>query len=63
MKPQLSSKAIFVVGAFALLALYPLTAGKFGIDLVTKIMVFAIFALSLELLVGGTGLEIGRAHV
>ena len=56
MKLQLSSKAIFAIGAFALLALYPLTAGKFGIDLVTKIMVFAIFALSLELLVGGTGL-------
>ena len=30
--------------------------GKFGIDLVTKIMIFAIFALSLELLVGSTGL-------
>ena len=53
---KFDSKAIFVVAAFALLALYPLVAGKFGIDLVTKIMVFAIFALSLELLVGGTGL-------
>jgi branched-chain amino acid transport system permease protein len=30
--------------------------GAFGIDLVTKIMIYAIFALSLELLVGGTGL-------
>ena len=49
-------KAAFVLAAFALLALYPLAAGSFGIDLVTKIMVFAIFALSLELLVGGTGL-------
>ena len=56
MKLQLSSKAVFVIAAFALLALYPLGAGKFGIDLVTKIMVFAIFALSLELLVGGAGL-------
>ena len=53
---KFDSKAIFVIAAFALLALYPLVAGKFGIDLVTKIMVFAIFALSLELLVGGTGL-------
>jgi branched-chain amino acid transport system permease protein len=51
-----SGKAAFVVAVFVLLALYPLVAGKFGIDLVTKIMVFAIFALSLELLVGGTGL-------
>jgi branched-chain amino acid transport system permease protein len=31
-------------------------AGQFGIDLVTKIMVYAVFALSLELLVGSTGL-------
>ncbi|GIK88161.1 MAG: branched-chain amino acid ABC transporter permease [Betaproteobacteria bacterium] len=38
------------------LALFPLVAGKFGVDLVTKIMVFAILALSLELLVGQTGL-------
>ena len=33
-----------------------MVGGKFGIDLVNKIMIFAIFALSLELLVGGTGL-------
>ena len=33
-----------------------LAYGSFGVDLVTKIMVYAIFALSLELLVGGTGL-------
>ena len=50
------SKTIFVVVAFAALALYPLVAGKFGIDLVTKIMIYAVFALSLELLVGSTGL-------
>jgi branched-chain amino acid transport system permease protein len=50
------SKLLFVFVAFALLALYPLAAGKYGIDLVTKIMIYAIFALSLELLVGGTGL-------
>src|SRR5574340_872435 len=36
--------------------LYPLAAGSFGLDLVTKIMVYALFALSLELLVGGVGL-------
>ena len=50
------SKAAFVTLAFAALALYPLVAGPFGIDLVTKIMVYAVFALSLELLVGATGL-------
>ena len=46
----------FALAAFALLALYPLVAGSYGLDLVTKTMVYAIFALSLELLVGGTGL-------
>ena len=52
----LSPRGLFVVLAFAVLALYPLIAGKFGIDLIAKIMIFAVFALSLELLVGGTGL-------
>ena len=50
------SKLFFVIAAFAALALYPFVAGKFGIDLVTKIMVYAVLALSLELLVGSTGL-------
>ena len=49
-------KLVFVALCFAALALYPLVGGKYGIDFVTKIMIFAIFALSLELLVGGTGL-------
>jgi len=50
------SKAVFVVVAFLALAAYPFVAGKFGVDLVTKIMIYAVFALSLELLVGSTGL-------
>jgi branched-chain amino acid transport system permease protein len=50
------SKLLFVIAAFAALAIYPFVAGKFGVDLVTKIMVYAVFALSLELLVGSTGL-------
>jgi branched-chain amino acid transport system permease protein len=54
--PRISAKAMFVIAVFTLLAAYPLVAGPFGIGWVTKIMVFAIFALSLELLVGGTGL-------
>jgi branched-chain amino acid transport system permease protein len=49
-------KLLFVGLCFVALALFPLVTGKFGVDLVTKIMIFAIFALSLELLVGGTGL-------
>ena len=40
----------------AALALWPLVGGNFGVDLATKIMILAIFALSLELLVGATGL-------
>ncbi len=51
-----SPKFLFSAVVFALLALYPLVAGQFGVDLVTKIMIYAIFALSLELLVGSTGL-------
>ncbi len=50
------SKLAFVVLAFALLAFLPLWASPYGIDLASKIMVFSIFALSLELLVGSTGL-------
>ena len=50
------SKAAFVAACFAALALLPWLAGSYGVDLVTKIMVYAVFALSLELLVGATGL-------
>ena len=50
------SKWLATAGAALALALLPLLTGSFGIDLVTKIMIFAILALSLELLVGMTGL-------
>ncbi len=50
------SRLAFVVGAFVALAVYPALGGSFGVDLVTKTMVFAVFALSLELLVGSAGL-------
>jgi branched-chain amino acid transport system permease protein len=49
-------KLLFVVLCFAALALYPLVGSAYGIDLATKIMIYALLALSLELLVGGTGL-------
>ncbi|HEY2630553.1 MAG TPA: branched-chain amino acid ABC transporter permease [Usitatibacter sp.] len=45
----------FVAAGLAL-ALFPFVGGKFGVDFVTKMMVFAILALSLELLVGQVGL-------
>ena len=50
------SRQAFVGAAFALMASVPLWGGSFAVDLVTKIMIYAIFALSLELLVGSTGL-------
>ncbi len=49
-------RAAWIAAALAALALFPLFGGKFGVDLVTKMMVFAILALSLELLVGHVGL-------
>lgn len=51
-----SSKFLFLAVFFAALAAFPFVAGSFGMDLVSKIMIYAIFALSLELLVGGAGL-------
>ncbi len=37
-------------------AVFPFYGGKYYVDLVMKIMIFSVFALSLELLVGQTGL-------
>ena len=52
----LLNKALPVAVGFGLLALVPLAGESFYTALVMKIMIFAIFALSLELLVGQTGL-------
>ena len=49
-------KRILVLVALALLALFPFAAATFYTELVTKMMILAIFALSLDLLVGYTGL-------
>ena len=43
---------VVVCSMFIALAAWPLVAGAYGIDLVTKIMIYSILALSLELLVG-----------
>jgi branched-chain amino acid transport system permease protein len=45
-----------VVFAFALLAAFPAFGSTFYVDLADKVMIYAILALSLELLVGQTGL-------
>jgi len=50
------SKVFSVLVSVLALALLPLATGSFGVDFVTKTMIYAIVALSLELLVGGTGL-------
>lgn len=52
----MNPKALAVLLGFGALALWPLVAGGYGLDLVTKIMIYAVLALSLELLVGSTGL-------
>ena len=49
-------KRIALGAALALLALFPLAGAAFYTELVTKVMILAIFALSLDLLVGYTGL-------
>jgi len=46
----------FLLGAALLLALVPLSATTFYLQLAAKIMIMAIFALSLDLLIGHTGL-------
>jgi branched-chain amino acid transport system permease protein len=49
-------KRIALAAALALLALFPFAGATFYTELVTKVMILAIFALSLDVLVGYTGL-------
>ena len=50
------AKLLPVVVAFVALALFPVFGSSFYTDLVGKIMIYAIFAMSLELLVGQVGM-------
>ena len=52
----MQSRHIFTLLVFLALAALPGVAGSYAVDFITKVMIFAIFALSLELLVGTTGL-------
>jgi branched-chain amino acid transport system permease protein len=53
---------VLLVVALGALAAVPLLAGKFYVEFVAKIMIMAVFALSLDLLVGVTGLvSLGHA--
>ena len=49
-------RPIAIGGVVMLLALFPLAGSAFYVELVAKVMILAIFALSLDLLVGYTGL-------
>lgn len=56
-----AARASFLL-AIGLLALFPLIGDKYELQLVSKIMLMAIFAMSLDLLVGFTGLvSLGHA--
>ena len=50
------SSVVLVAIFFAMLAALPVLAGNYALDFVTKTMVYALLALSLELLAGTTGL-------
>ncbi len=55
------TRAVLLLGAL-LLAAFPLIGSTFYIQLGAKIMIMAIFAMSLDLLVGHTGLvSLGHA--
>ena len=55
------ARTLFLV-ALVSLALFPLIGGKYEVQLLSKIMLMAIFAMSLDLLVGFTGLvSLGHA--
>ena len=57
-----AARRILWLAALLLLAALPLFAGKFYVDLLAKIMIMAVFAMSLDLLVGVTGLvSLGHA--
>ena len=58
----MKSKAAVLITVLLALALFPLVGEKFYIQLVAKVMIMAIFAMSLDLLVGYTGLvSLGHA--
>ncbi len=52
----MTRRTIALLAALTVLAAFPLAGSAFYTELVTKVMILAIFALSLDLLVGYTGL-------
>jgi len=55
MKNNRTTDILLVVAAL-LIALFPLSGATFYVQLVAKVMILAIFAMSLDLLIGYTGL-------
>jgi len=56
------TRRVLAIIALLVLAALPLFAGKFYVELIAKIMIMAVFAMSLDLLVGVTGLvSLGHA--
>jgi branched-chain amino acid transport system permease protein len=55
-KESTAARTTPVLAAVVLLGIFPFVGGKFYVDLMVTTMILAIFALSLELLVGRTGL-------
>ena len=59
---MIRTRQLLAIIALLVLGAMPLFAGKFYIDLIAKIMIMAVFAMSLDLLVGVTGLvSLGHA--
>ncbi|HSC98129.1 MAG TPA: branched-chain amino acid ABC transporter permease [Casimicrobiaceae bacterium] len=56
MNESITARVVPLAVACALVAAFPFVGGKFYVDLMVTTMILAIFALSLELLVGRTGL-------
>ena len=55
-------RIVLIVGLLALLALLPLALSEYYIGLVTQMMIYALFAMSLDILLGYTGLpSLGHA--
>ncbi|HST02064.1 MAG TPA: branched-chain amino acid ABC transporter permease [Usitatibacter sp.] len=52
----MTARTAWLAAGLAVLALIPLAGGRFAVDFTTKTMIYAILALSLELLVGQVGL-------
>jgi branched-chain amino acid transport system permease protein len=58
----ISARRVLPLLALLALVALPALAGKYYVELVAKIMIMAVFALSLDLLVGVTGLvSLGHA--